>query len=179
MDVHCPHCGARLTNSRDAFCGECRADLSDPPAAAQPVLPPPSAAEVAADQDKAMGLAIVMSIAVYAILIGTLFAPDVRAKLVEAFGPRPLGVPTSVFAVALQTLLYLPMPRAFYHFGLIGVQASREGEVLFGLRSFAYVEDVGRRYPHLARSRRICLGSLGYFVAVVAVWIVYTSVLGI
>lgn len=31
MAESCPHCGVRLPPVSDAFCGECRGDLSEPP----------------------------------------------------------------------------------------------------------------------------------------------------
>lgn len=120
-----------------------------------------------------------MSVAVYAILIATLAAPDVQAKAVEAFGQKPLGLPAVVFAGMLQTLLYLPMPRAFYHLALIGEQARREGRLLLGLGTIPYIMSVDHRHPHLSRSQRICLGSLGYFIAIVAAWTAYAAALGI
>jgi hypothetical protein len=182
MEECCPHCGARLPFVRDQYCGECRADLSELPVQYEqstPLLPPLSKEELASDHNRARRMAAILSLLIYACLIVVLFSPDVRTKAVEAFGRQPLGLPVLVFVGGLQTLLYIPIPWGFYHFALIQEQARRDGRLMLGFGGLFYLMEVDSKYPHLTRSKWICLASLGYFFAVVAVWIVYTAALGI
>ena len=112
MPAYCPHCGARLSPGPGAVCDVCRI-VADGPSDQHP-----SDAQTAADQKKAYRNAVVISGIMYAVAIGTLFAPDVQAKAVEAFGPSRLGLPAVVFAGGLMTLLFVPFPWTFYHLAL-------------------------------------------------------------
>jgi hypothetical protein len=135
--------------------------------------------QAAADRAQAVRVAIVMSIVLYAILLGSSFTPEARIKWIQAFGRNPFGLPSLAFVGGLLTILYLPTPVAIYHSCLVGEQARRDGVGFFGLRALLYLSDVQHRHPHLSRSRWICLGGMGYYFAVVAAWIVYTAMLGI
>lgn len=181
MDEHCPHCGVRLPPVHGAFCGECREELCEPPVRQDVLHPvePPSEEQVAFDESRAFRIAVIMAVLFYAAIIGSLLTPRTQAQAVDAFGAQPLGMPAPVFAGLLSTLLYFPMPRAFYHYSLISEQARRDGRGSPGLGIFLYVMDVDRTHPHLAESRSICLTGLCYAVCVLAAWIVYAAALGI
>lgn len=135
--------------------------------------------QAAADRAQALRVGVLMSVVMYAALMGASLGGDVRATWIQAFGRRPLGLPTPLFVGGLLTILYLPVPITFYHFVMVSEQARRDGAGFFGLGAILYLADVHHRHPHLTRSRRICLGSLGYFIAIAAAWIVYTASLGI
>jgi hypothetical protein len=124
-------------------------------------------------------MAIITSSLFYAMAIGSLLDPSVVARLVKAFGPKPLGLTPTAFACGLMTILLLPMPWLWFHMGLILLQARRDGMPLFGLNALLSLFDVAPLHPHLTHSRRICLGGLVYYVVVVGAWIIYTAVLGI
>ena len=175
MDQYCPHCGEKLPFIVDAFCPQCREDLSADPVRHEDLGSPiqPSDQELASDGDRAFREALAVSIVAYGALIVTLFSAGIQKKAIEAFGLDPVGMPAVVFLGLLETLLFLPMPRAFYHFGLIRQQAQRDGRSLRGLYGLLYVVDVELRFPHLSRSKWICLGSLAYCMAIFGFWIVY------
>lgn len=117
------------------------------------------------------------SVVIYAILVVVSFGSAVREIHVLAFGERPLGLPNIVFMLALQTLLYLPMPWVFWHAVRLTLQSREDGEgVTLGL---GYLLTVHHGHPHLRYSQKVCLGGLLYFVAICGAWIVYAAILDI
>lgn len=127
---------------------------------------------------KSLGSYVIPTL-VYALLIGTTFAPDVRPVLVAAFGPEPFGYPV-VWVVALaQAIFLLPFVLAIHHFMLIAEQAAADGHGISKIGLLAYAATAGRRHPHLRRSQFISLAGLGYFIMVCAAWIAYADAKGI
>jgi hypothetical protein len=119
--------------------------------------------------------AMLVSAAIYAVILGVNFAPEVRAKQVEALGAQPLGVPVTLLVCALETLLFLPMPWVCWHALWIAAAAQGDGK-RFGI---AYLLQVGKYHPLLRRSQRVCFGGLVYFAAIATTWILYTLSHGI
>jgi uncharacterized paraquat-inducible protein A len=185
MNQTCPHCGEQLPYVVDAFCPQCREDLSAPPLRLEQLAAPapPTAEQIASDHSIAFQGAAGMTVVAYGMLIFALFAPGVRQKAVQLFGPNPLGLPAIVLVALIAFALFLPMPRAFYHFGLINRQAERDQfgiqtrHALFALLfNLVYLADVEYRHPHLAQSKWICLGAVGYCLAIMGITIVYSLV---
>ena len=116
---------------------------------------------------------------IYALVVGTTFAPDVRPVLVEAFGAMPFGLPVAPVVAAAVAVLLLPFALALRHFMLIAQQAARDGSSLGSLGLLAYAASVGGRHPELRRSQLIALLGLVYFVLVCVAWIVYADSKGI
>jgi hypothetical protein len=116
---------------------------------------------------------------IYALIVGTTFAPDVRPVLVEAFGAAPFGLPVVPVVAAAVAVLLLPFALALRHFMLIAQQAAKDGSSLGSFGLLAYTLSVGRRHPELRRSQVIALFGLVYFVLVCAGWIVYADSKGI
>jgi hypothetical protein len=125
--------------------------------------------------EKVSRATILISVLVYAILIGVNFDPAVRAKQVEAFGAQPLGLPVTVVVGLVETLLFLPIPWVLWHGMRIGFQAHQDGRRV----GIGYMLIVGSLHPHLQRSQRICFAGLAYFFILCGVWIVYTVARGI
>lgn len=173
--LDCPKCRAPLPLFQEAACRKCGADLGVSFTTAAEAR----ADRAAADRDRAGRSAIVISVVIYAILMITTLDGKVQAKAAQAFGDEPLGLPLSAFVGGLLTIVYVPMPFAFYHLVLIATRARHDGHGFRGLWALLYLADVHHRHPELARSRWICLLSLGYYLVVVAAWIVYTALLGI
>ena len=191
----CPHCGTPVRVAGDAFCGECRGDLSESPSDAIssiPIAEPPTLEGFKSDLSMAQFTAIVMSVFFYATMMFT-FAQDARKQEIAAYGKEPLGIPVGVFVGVLQTILFIPIPRALFHFTLIQRQAWREGRLnsprillallllpcsvlmLIGIfRTNLYVAAVGLRHPHLVRSQRIVYKTFAYFIAIVCLWTLLT-----
>jgi hypothetical protein len=115
------------------------------------------------------------SAAIYAVVIGVNFSPEVRAKEVEAFGAQPLGLPVTLVVCTVETLLFLPMPWVFWHAMRIAYAAQLDGR-RFGI---AYLLQVGNCHPPLRRSQLVCFGGLLYFAAIATTWIFYTVSRGI
>jgi len=124
---------------------------------------------------KVTWISIAISVAVYAIVIGVNFAPEVRAKLVQAYGPQPLGIPIVLLVGIVETVLFLPVPWVFWHIALIAYAAHLEGKRF----SPIYVLLSGGSHPHLRRSQLICFGGLLYFAMIAASWIFYAASRGI
>ena len=116
---------------------------------------------------------------IYALVVGSAFAPDVRPVLVEAFGATPFGHPVVPVVAAAVAVLLSPFALALHHFMLIAQQAARDGSSLGSLGLLAYAASVGRRHPELRRSQLISLFGLVHFVLVCAAWIVYADSKGI
>ena len=172
----CPKCRAPLPLVWEASCRNCGADLSE----ADPAKVAISRSERAAlDETVASRTALWSSILIYIVLIATAAEARSQSTFAQAFGDRPLGVPLATFVMGLLTVLYFPAPIVFYHFALIVRRTARDGSDLWGHSLLHYLSDVHQRHPELSRSRRICLGILGYFVVVVAAWIIYMAKLGI
>lgn len=125
--------------------------------------------------------AVVLSVLVYAILCGIHFDPKVRETSVKAFGAAPIGMPVTAVVLAGQTLLYLPMPFAFYHGMILLFRSQQEGggtpRGLFSM--LAFLVEAEKRFPELKPSVYACVGGLFYFGAIIATWIWYTNRLGI
>src|SRR5687767_15388292 len=116
---------------------------------------------------------------VYAVLIGTVFSPDVRPVLAEAFGLEPLGFPVVWVVAAAQAILLLPFIFAIHHFMLIAEQAAADGHSVGKIGLLTYLASVGERHPHLRRSQIISLGGMIYFALVCGLWIAYADAKGI
>jgi hypothetical protein len=173
---NCPKCRAPLPLVWEATRRKCGADLSE----AEPARLANSRAERSAIEQTVAGRAALWtSILIYIVLIVTCLEARSQSKFAQAFGDRPLGLPLAAFVVGLLTVLYIPMPIAFYQFARIARQAHRDGSMFRGLGALLYLADVHHRHPELSRSRRICLGILGYFLLVAAAWIIYTAKLRI
>src|SRR5262249_47657302 len=70
-----------------------------------------------------------VSVLIYVVLVLVSFDSAVRDTSVKAFGERPLGMPNLLFVLALQTLLYLPMPWVFWHWMRLTFQAWEDGKL--------------------------------------------------
>jgi Protein of unknown function (DUF3592) len=117
----------------------------------------------------------IVSVLIYAALVLTSFDSAVRDTFLKTFGVRPAGMPNILFVIALQTLLYLPMPWVFWHAMRLVFQA-RDDDRRFGI---GYLLTAGDFHPELRRSQTVCVGGLVYFLVIGAAWIVYASARGI
>jgi hypothetical protein len=116
-----------------------------------------------------------ISILIYAALLVAWFEFRDDASMDKVFGKRPLGLSGSTFVLLLMTLLYLPLPWGFWHLMRLSYAARAEGSAV-DLGSFF---SPGNPNSPLTRSRKICRGCLVYVFAVMALWIVYASVMRI
>jgi hypothetical protein len=130
-----------------------------------------------ADKRKRMIFAAVcLSIVIYAVIMGVLTGdPKVRAKMVEAFGPRPLNMPTSAFVVCAVTVLYAPVPLMAWHFVRLALQAAEDGRRF----KLPYLLTVGHRHPELRASQRVAIAGAAYWLVIAFCWIVYAAARGI
>ena len=115
---------------------------------------------------------------ILAVLLGVQLDPNVRAKWVEAFGPRPLGLPNTAFVLLLMVLLWLPLPWVFRHGMLLFHWKLAAG---YGPRQFVWKAFVGRADapPDLRRSQAVVLLGAPYMFVLVAGWIAYAAWRGI
>jgi hypothetical protein len=126
-------------------------------------------------EKKVTRTSIIVSLLIYAVVIGVNYDPKVRAKFAEAFGAEPLGLPVSFVVAVIETLLYLPMPWVFWHGMRLTFRALEEGR----RPGIGYLLTVGFSHPELRRSQVICLGGLVYFFLICGVWIAYAAARGI
>ncbi len=124
---------------------------------------------------KVTWISIAVSAALYAVIVGVNFAPEVRAKLVQAFGPEPLGLPVLLLVSVVDTILFLPVPWVFWHVGRIAYEAHLDGKRF----NLVYLFTAGNYHPQLRRSQMICFGGLLYFAVIAAAWISYAASRGI
>ncbi len=178
--LNCPICEHRLELFREATCRNCGADLGEFYETEARETPEDRAE---AERNEAFRMAMFTSTILYAVVMFALIQPAIRGKLVRAFGPSPLGLSPIAFGWALLTLLFLPLPVAFYHFAMVEQRARRDGFNLpgrLGMRErLFYLSDMHHRHPELAITRRICLGSIAYGVIVSVGWIVYAIKVGL
>jgi hypothetical protein len=118
---------------------------------------------------------VFFSVMVYSIFVLVSLESGPREIAILAFGQQPLGIPNLFFVLALQTLLYLPVPWIFWHALKVAWQGKRDGKGF----SIGYLFADSRYHPELWVSRWVCIGGLFYFIAICAAWIVYASILGI
>ena len=130
-----------------------------------------------ADKRKRMIVAAVFSsIVIYAVIVGVLTGdPKVRAKMVEAFGPRPLNLPTSVFVVSAVTVLYAPVPLLAWHLVRLALKAGEDGRRF----KLLYLLTVGRLHPEMRGSQQIALAGVAYWLVIACFWIFYAAARGI
>jgi hypothetical protein len=114
-----------------------------------------------------------------AILLSVNFDASVRAVHEEAFGVTLLGLPVTAAVSIATVILFAPYFWVMEHVMRIVVQAREDGASLSKLGLFMYLFGVGKRHPHLVRSRNIVLGGLGYFFLLMGLWIAYTEARGI
>ncbi len=79
---------------------------------------------------------IVVSVLIYILVIASNFDPAVNAKLIEAFGATPFGLPVILVVALVETILYIPMPWIFWHGMLILDQALEDGVIARPQRFF-------------------------------------------
>src|SRR5262249_29384757 len=87
-----------------------------------------------------------VSVLIYLALVLVSFDSAVQDTYVKAFGECPLGMPNLLFVLALQTLLYLPMPWVFWHWMRVTFQAGQDDKLPF---AFVYLLTVGDVHPDL------------------------------
>lgn len=178
---HCQHCGCRLPAFRDAFCPECREDLSEPAATiASPRESsncPPVPPEIIADCDrKASWYGAVLSATIFVCFL-VMILLEGESELVIAWGREPLGLPPRIFAASLFVLVFIPIPWFLYHLSRIARFAFLEGRLLTGtIGIFVYISTVSLRAPHLANSVGACGKGAIYILCLIAahwVWHIY------
>ena len=116
---------------------------------------------------------------IYAVLIGTVFSPDVQPVLAKAFGSAPFGFPVVWLVAVAQAILLFPFIFAIHHFMLIAEQAAADGHSIGKIGLLMYLASVGKRQPQLRWSQIIAVGGLVYFVLVCGLWIAYAHARGI
>jgi hypothetical protein len=121
---------------------------------------------------------LVVIVLLYALVLGSVFAPSARETMQAAFGPEPLGIPIDLFVVGLVTLALLPFIWVVNHMAPIVVQGLRDGRGVSAFGMIAYVFQVGKRHPVLRRSQFVCLFGLAYFIALCAAWIALANLRG-
>ncbi len=124
---------------------------------------------------KAIKIAAFVSIGICAVLIGSNFDPKVRDKQIEAFGANPLGMPTILLVVLVETLLFLPVPWIVWYWVRVAFQAAQDGKK----PGYFYLLSVGSIHPHLRSSQRICILGMAYVLTIFCAWISFTVVRGI
>ena len=116
---------------------------------------------------------------IYALLIGTVFSPDVQPVLAKAFGPDPFGFPVAWVVAIAQAVLWFPFVFALHHFMLIAEQAASDGRSIGKIGLLMYLAEVGKRHPPLRRSQMISVTGLAYFALICGAWIAYADAKGI
>ena len=117
--------------------------------------------------------------AIYLLLVGTTFSPDVQPVLAKAFGARPFGYPVTVVVAIAQAFVLFPFVFALHHFMLIAERAASDGHGIGKVGLLMYAASVGRRHPELRRSQIISVAGLAWFVLVCGTWIAYADTKGI
>lgn len=100
------------------------------PSLPRPELPPrPSWNEQRLEENRpyVLRVALLSSTTFYAMLVSVNFDPKAEAKFEQAFGAEPLGMTAQHFAILVETILFIPFIWVSYYFGMIIIQARREG----------------------------------------------------
>jgi hypothetical protein len=182
----CRHCGGEVPEVGVLFCPFCNKVLIESIPAPPP--PPPEENRPARVNEKQFELdrlhagllAIGLSVAVFAVLIGTSLERGFQSTVVRAFGGEPLGMSPGMFGLILLTTVLSPLPWIFHHLFLIEKQARRDGQWTRGLLfALLVVFMVDRRHPHLRWSKWIVLAGFLYFLLLAVAWGTYERHLGI
>ncbi len=120
-----------------------------------------------------------MPAAIYLLLVGTTFSPDVQPVLAKAFGARPFGYPATVVVAIAQAIVLFPFVFALHHFMLIAERAAAEGHGVGKVGLLVYAASVGQRHPELRRSQIFAVAGLAWLVLVCGIWIAYADAKGI
>jgi hypothetical protein len=118
--------------------------------------------------------AILSSTLLYVTLVVVFF--DSGVQEVQALA-APSGVHPTLFFVGLQTLLYLPIPWAFWH--LVTLTTTEYGIIATGpIAVMRLALRERRREGPRARSANVVLFTFAYVMAVFGAWIAYAAVQG-
>jgi hypothetical protein len=126
---------------------------------------------------KTLVMTIVISLLIYAVMIGLHFDPEFRNRSAVLFGKAPLGLPVTAVVIVVETFLYLPMTIVWYHLVVLLRRAQEEGaSAPRGTFSFlAFLVEAEKNFPDLKRSIYICVGGFFYCVAILIAFVVYTK----
>lgn len=178
--LNCPICQERLGLLRQEACRNCGANLGE---FYEVEARETNEDRAEAERHEAFSSSTFYSTGLYAILVFVALFPQFRVKAIRAFGQRPLGLSPSVFGWAVLTLLFLPIPVAFYHFSIVEQRARRDGFNLSGrnglYEKLFYLSDMHHQHPELSRTRMICLGSMAYGVIVIIGLSIFASKVGL
>ncbi len=120
-------------------------------------------------------MTVAMSVVVYSILPLLMLEPKVQARMVEVFGPAPLGYPVLLVVLVAGTLLYVPIPWFFWHSSRLALQVFDDRKN----PGFVYLLTVGFYHPHLLRSQIISIAGVLYAISIAVAWFVYLTILGL
>jgi hypothetical protein len=140
-------------------------------------------------QRKQSVAALLLSWAIYAIVIGVNLDPAVTKVQAGVAGDRPFGIPVRDFFMALNAVLFFPV--FWWTSSLMKLQAyasrKQEGLATALLASVFTMFELALLFtsvkattpPDIRRARNIAFAGFLYFAALVTVWIVLTARAGV
>jgi hypothetical protein len=118
------------------------------------------------------GVAIILLAAILAANLD----PKVGAKMAEAFGRTPFGLPVMTVVTLFELVLFAPFFWVFPHVvRIVLANQARGGSV----SKFGIMMAIANAGPELRRSRAIAIGGGIYIFALMSAWIAYAEYLGI
>ena len=121
---------------------------------------------------KSRKAAILMSVAIYGAMLFAMLQPDSMEYTLKMFSATsgPFGTPLWLIVALSVTVVFLPLPFAFYHLFQIMFRGASEGRRLSGFGIVHSVFAVPSRHPDLRRSRFIVLLILGGYIAAMFIY---------
>lgn len=114
-----------------------------------------------------------MSCGFYVLILFAILHPDSMPQSERLFGAAPLGLPLWFFMALLVTLVFAPLPFAFWHGYRIIFRAMSDGGRLSKLNMIRYLFTTANHHPDLRRSRVIVLTILFVYLASMFGWAYY------
>ncbi len=118
------------------------------------------------------------SLVFYGFLVGAHFTAGAHATDIKYFGATPFGLPVTLVAVAIGTVLYLPLIWVQWHVMRLAFQAREDHGMLARFYLPLYIVTAGGHAPLRNSRNAVWLGIL-YVLALLAAWIAYTKMKGI
>jgi hypothetical protein len=109
------------------------------------------------EPDRIRKATLLLSSVLYAALLFAMLDPNSMKQSEEVFGPAPLGLPLEAFVLALVTLVFIPLPLAFWHGYRIAARALSEGMILSKFNLIKCLFTTPSQHPDLRPSRIIVL----------------------
>lgn len=121
-----------------------------------------------------------MAVLIWAVMVGVpVLSDDPKSIMVRLWGHAPWGIPVKAVVAIVTTLLCVPAPWFCQHAVRIWLQLAKDGRSMSKANMLLALFTIGQEHPQLRRSAYIAASGLGYWILLLAAWIVYADAHGV